>query len=85
MEFHNVEKPIDHVLVAIAMMDEAQPLLSFLVDVVEIQPTVPFAHYKLYSGMLNGAKMSVVVNGTCRRHNVANVGTVPGIYSLILS
>ena len=77
----NVEsdgKIINHILVVIAMEDEAKPFLGTLEDLTEVPSTLTPSPFKFYSGKCKGYKVAVVLNGKSHTYGVDNVGTTPG-------
>ena len=77
-------KIISHVLVVIAMVAEAAPLLTKL-NLSVLPSTFPNSPCVIYSGLYKECTVSIVTNGRCREHGVDNVGTVPASLSTFLA
>ncbi len=81
----DVSAVINHILVVIAMEDEAKPFLSKLEDLAEIPCNTTPSPFKFYSGKIKGFQVTVALNGKCRVYGVDNVGTTPGTIDRICS
>ena len=70
---------VKHILVLIAMEEEAKPFVEHhKLAKIKIDTNVPSVAYQ---GLLHDATLTVVVNGVDSTSGVSNVGTVPGTLS----
>lgn len=79
-------RPIQRVVVLIAMEAEAQPLLERLgLEKDDPPPIASPAPAVSYSGTALGLDLHIVCNGKCSIHNVDQIGTVPAALTAYLA
>lgn len=74
------DKVVKHILVLVAMEQEAEPLVYHLDHLPLIQSSFASSRHKIYSGPHNGFTVSIVTNGKDKNFGVDCVGTTPGAY-----
>jgi 5'-methylthioadenosine nucleosidase len=77
-------RKIDHVVILIAMVAEAEPFVTKM-NLNPIAAEHPGAPCVIHTGTHNGYKVSVVTNGKDKKFGVDNVGTVPAALATFLA